>query len=130
MSRSFFARVHDGLDVRFAWLIDPQSALRTREYFPGMKLRGSARLGDRLTYVVDIDDDRLHALYFDAESGLLVRLGYNRELRDYRDVDGVVVPFRVAQSRKGGSSTYVFDRIEHNVAVDDSLFAMPDTVRQ
>jgi hypothetical protein len=95
-----------------------------------MRLRGRAALGGRAVYVVDVDDDRLHALYFDAESGLLVRSGYNRELGDYREVDGVMVPFRVAQSRKGGSSTYMFDTIEHNVAIDTSLFAMPDTARQ
>ena len=59
-----------------------------------------------------------------------MRLGYNRELGDYREVDGVMVPFRVSLSRKGGSSTYVFDTIQHNVNVDASRFAMPDTVRR
>jgi hypothetical protein len=119
--------LHDRVDVRFAWLVDPQNALRMREYFPDLRLRGSRRLEDRLVYVVDMDNDESHALCFDAASGLLVRLGYNRELGEYRTVDGVQVPFRVALSRKGGSSTYVFDRIEHDVPVDASLFAVPDT---
>jgi hypothetical protein len=109
-------------DRRFAWFVDPRGALRLREYFPEMKLQGVTTLQGRSTYRVDIDDDPSHALYFDAETGLMVRLGYNRELSDYREVDGVRVPFRLAISRKGGSSTYVFEKIEHNVPLDDARF--------
>lgn len=109
-------------DRRFAWFVDARGALRLREYFPQMKLQGVATLQGRSAYRVDIDDDPSHALYFDAETGLMVRLGYNRELSDYREVDGVLVPFRMAISRKGGSSTYVFEKIEHNVPLDDARF--------
>ncbi len=123
-------RIHDRADVRYAWLRDPRGALRLWEYFPGMTLRGSAVVDGRRVYVVDVDDVRLHAFYFDVESGLLVRTGYNREVGDYREVDGVMVPFRVAESRQGGSSTYVFDEIEHNVEVDVEQFVAPDTGRE
>lgn len=109
-------------DRRFAWFVDPRGALRLREYFPQMKLQGVATLQGRSSYRVDIDDDPSHALYFDAETGLMVRMGYNGELSDYREVDGVRVPFRMAISRKGGSSTYVFEKIEHNVPLDDARF--------
>jgi hypothetical protein len=96
-----------------------------REYFPDMTVAGAATLDGRLMYRVDIDDDPSHTLHFDVETGLLTRLGYNRELHDYREVDGVLVPFSMAISRKGGSSTYVFDEIEHNVPIDDARFAAP-----
>jgi hypothetical protein len=112
-------------DRRFAWIADPQNALRMRDYFPEMRVVGGRTLDGRRAYRVDIDDDESHALYFDAETGLLVRLGYNRELSDYREVDGVLVPFRMALSRKGGSSTYIFERIEHNVPIDEEAFAPP-----
>jgi hypothetical protein len=112
-------------DRRFAWLVDPQNALRMREYFPDMNVTGTATLDGRLLYRVDIDDDPSHTLHFDVETGLLTRLGYNRELHDYREVDGVLVPFSMAISRKGGSSTYVFDEIEHNVPIEDARFAPP-----
>lgn len=119
-------RIRDRVDRGFAWLVDPQGALRMWEHLPHMTLRGRARLEGRWAYVVDIGDDE-DALYFDAETGLLVRLGYNRELSVYRSVDGVLVPFRYATSRRGGSSTYVFGHIEHNVPVDVTAFAVPDT---
>lgn len=112
-------------DRSFAWFVDPQSALRLREYFPEAKLNGVTTLEGRSTYRVDIDDDSSHALYFDAETGLLVRLGIFAELSDYREVGGVLVPFRLAISRKGGSSTYVFENIEHNALLADTRFAPP-----
>jgi hypothetical protein len=112
-------------DRRFAWFVDPQNATRMWYYFPDMRMRGAGTLEERPVYLVDIDDDVSHTLYFDAETGLLVRLGYNREIDDYREVDGVLVPFSMAISRKGGSSTYVVDEIEHNVPIEDSEFAAP-----
>jgi hypothetical protein len=115
----------DHFDARFAWLLHPQNAVRFREFFPDMRFRGEIELDGRRVYLIDIDDHPSHALGFDARSGLLVRLGYNGVLSDYRAVDGVRVPFHYALSRKGGSSTYTFDRIEHNVPVDRGQFAAP-----
>lgn len=112
-------------DPRFAWFADPQNASRMWDYFPDMRLRGTGTLEGRSVYLVDIDDDVSHTLYFDAETGLLVRLGYNREIDDYREVDGVLVPFRMAISRKGGSSTYIVETIEHNVPIDDAELVAP-----
>jgi len=113
-------------DRRFAWLVDPQNALRMWDYYPEMRVVGERMLGGRSTYRVDIDDDESHALYFDAETGLLTWLGFNRELRDYREVDGVLVPFSMAMSRKGGSSSYVFETVEHNEPIADAKFAPPN----
>ncbi len=110
---------------RIAWLVDPQNALRMWDYFPEMKIVGKRTLEGRSTYRVDIDDRESHALYFDAETGLLTWLGIFNALRDYREVDGVLVPFSLAMSRKGGSSTYVFEKIEHNVPIDDARFSPP-----
>ena len=110
---------------RFAWLIDPRNALRMWDYFPDMKMRGVTTLEGRSAYQVAIDDDVSHTLHFDAETGLLGRLGYNRELSEYREVDGVLFPFRYAISRKGGSSAYVIDSVEHNVPIDDAELAAP-----
>ena len=63
-----------------------------------------------------------------VETGLLRRIGYYWDLTDYREVDGVMVPFRIARSRKGGSTTLVFDRVAHNVPLEDNLFHMPPVV--
>jgi hypothetical protein len=105
--------------------MDPQGALRFHEHFPHMRVKGVVDLDGRAYYRVDIDDDDTNALYFDVETGLLTRLGYNRTLGDFRSVDGVLVPFRYEISRKGGSTTVVFARIDHNLPVPEEGFAVP-----
>ena len=113
---------------RFEFILDPHGVLHLQDYFPGMVVTKEETLEGRQYYVVD-PTGREHVrrdLYFDKETGLLARIGYNWVVRDYRQVDGVRFPFRIELSRKGGSSTYVFDEVKHNVPVDESLFTMPD----
>lgn len=105
-------------------LLNPQGVLRIQEYFPGMTLENREMFGGRSVYVVK--NETQNVLYFDAETGLLTRIGLAWELQDYREVDGVKFPFRIATSRKGGESYFAFDKIEHNVPIDDRQFAIPD----
>lgn len=114
------------VDTRHDWLVDPQHAIRLREHFPDMRLLGEAVLDGRRVYAIDIDEKHLHRFYFDAESHLLLRIGYNRKLLDYTEVDGVMIPFRIEYSRKGGSSTLMVDSVSHNEPLEDEFFARPE----
>jgi len=75
-------------------------------------------------------------LYFDKQSGLLVRMveyvdtpvGRNPteiNYADYRDSGGVKVPFRWTIARPLGRFTIQVDQMEQNVPVDDARFSMP-----
>ena len=75
-------------------------------------------------------------LYLDQQSGLLLRLvrfaetplGRNPtqiDYADYRDADGVKVPFRWTLARPGNRFTIQIDQIQQNVPVDDSQFVAP-----
>jgi len=75
-------------------------------------------------------------LYLDQQSGLLLRLvryaetplGRNPtqiDYADYRDADGVKVPYRWILSRPGNSFTIQVDQMQQNVPVDDAKFARP-----
>lgn len=75
-------------------------------------------------------------LYFDTQSGLLVRLDTlidsplgslpeESDYVDYRDVSGVKLPFTIRVSRVESTTIYKWDKVEANVAVDDARFAMP-----
>jgi photosynthetic reaction center cytochrome c subunit len=75
-------------------------------------------------------------LYFEEQSGLLARLvryaetplGNNPtqiDYSNYRDVDGVKVPFTWTVARPGNRFTINIDKIQQNVPVDDSKFARP-----
>lgn len=75
-------------------------------------------------------------LYFDQQSGLLLRLvryaetalGRNPtqiDYADYRDADGLKIPFRWTLSRPGNRFTIQVDEAQQNVPVDDAKFAAP-----
>ena len=75
-------------------------------------------------------------LYFDTESGLLVRLvrsadtplGRNPtqiDYADYRDSNGVKVPFRWTLARPGNRFTIQVEQVQQNVPVDDAKFVVP-----
>jgi hypothetical protein len=75
-------------------------------------------------------------LYFDQESGLLVRmvryadtlLGRNPtqiDYADYRDTGGIKIPYRWTVARTNGRFTIQIDQVQQNVAIDDSKFAKP-----
>jgi outer membrane lipoprotein-sorting protein len=73
-------------------------------------------------------------LYFDPESGLLVRsvvrlnspaqgeIEQTSEPSDYRAVDGVKVPFKVLNTSPNQTVTITITKVEHNVALDDTIF--------
>jgi hypothetical protein len=75
-------------------------------------------------------------LYFDEQSGLLVRLVRFGETplgrlptqidyADYREVGGVKIPFRWTLARPGGKFTIQISDVKENVPVDDAKFAKP-----
>jgi photosynthetic reaction center cytochrome c subunit len=75
-------------------------------------------------------------LYFDTETGLLLRLvryaqsplGLNPtqiDYADYREADGVKVPFRWTLSRPGNRFTIQVEEMKQNVPVDDAKFIAP-----
>jgi len=78
----------------------------------------------------------LDRIYFDAQTGLLVRnyssmqsvLGGFPEVTsydDYRDVSGLKVPFTVRFESPEGNRTYKWSQVDANAPVDDSKFTRP-----
>ena len=75
-------------------------------------------------------------LYFDKDSGLLVRmvhyadtpLGFNPtqvDFADYREVSGIKTPYRWTIARPSGSFTIKIDEVKENVPIDDATFVKP-----
>jgi len=75
-------------------------------------------------------------LYFDKESGLLLRfvrygetpLGRNPtqiDYADYREANGLKIPFRWTLSRPGNQFTIKVEQLQQNVPVDDAKFVAP-----
>jgi hypothetical protein len=110
-----------------AWYANPHQALRIREYFPNPQLAGTREVDGRTCYAVRCDrQPEYFTLYFDDEAYLLRAIGYHNWVEDYREVDGVLLPHRIVCGRKGGSSTFYFENIEHNLPLDDAVFSPPE----
>jgi len=130
--------------------LSPADAERMRRiamrYWPvktrpaNLQVTGIERIGDRDAYVAaaKLDPATTWTLYFDAVTGLLRRemtttqtmlvpLQEQVDYEDYRNVDGVLLPFRVQTSDGAPYSTVTrtFLEIRRNVPVDASLFRPP-----
>jgi hypothetical protein len=117
---------------------DLHLATHLRRIFTKLSARGTEKIGDHDVYEVvgQREDKPPLRLYFDQQSGLLVRLVRFGETplgrlptqidyADYRVADGVKVPFRWTLARPNGRFTIQLTELKQNVPVDDAKFAKP-----
>jgi photosynthetic reaction center cytochrome c subunit len=113
-------------------------ATHIKEIFTGFRVGHPDRIGDRPadTLICMRQGQPPVRLYFDQSSGLLLRqvrytdtpIGRNPtqiDYADYREVDGVKVPFRWTLARVNGRFTIQIQEARQNVPIDDSKFAKP-----
>jgi hypothetical protein len=100
--------------------------------------QGSAANQNHVVDVVQGTGPRglLVTLYFDQQTGLLLReLRYGAspigrvptqiDFADYRDVNGIKLPFRITFAWLDGRDSIVLDEVRTNVAVDEAKFGRP-----
>jgi photosynthetic reaction center cytochrome c subunit len=117
---------------------DLQFALHIKQIFPELRVEYPEAVDGREAYIVvgTREGKPSWKFFFDAESGLLVRLvryadsplGLDPtqvDYRDYRAIDGVQTPFNWTISRPGGTSTIHVHAIQQNIPIDDEKFLKP-----
>jgi hypothetical protein len=151
--------VSRGFDGTTGWAEDPQNGLRDlrgaelaqtklssdihydiklKELYPRMTLKGKEVVNDREAYVIEAvpAEGRPEKLYFDTQSGLLVRKdaiidGPQGEypsttyMQDYRAVDGVKVPFSLQQKTPFGDVFLKLTAVQNNINIDNKDFEKP-----
>jgi zinc protease len=149
-----------GFDGKLAWSDDPQDGVKTKsgkelseasrdadfyrpinisKMYSKIAVAGDDEIEGREAYLVQATDPDggVEKIYFDAQSGLIVRVNAQRHVgenvtafqqdsQDYREVDGVKLPFTVIQTGGDVPFTIHFGEFHHNVDLDDSEFAKPD----
>lgn len=112
---------------RLAFLFHPGAPLRLKDYFSQLSLQGEVVREGRREYAVKAigASGTPETLFFDAETGLLNRLGENIVVKSYRRMQGVLHPVHIAIARRGGTSTYRFTDIAVGIDIDDPRFAVP-----
>ena len=117
---------------------DLHLATHLKPMFSEMQVAGKEKVGDHEAYVVigHRDGKPPIRLYFDEQSGLLIRLVRFGETAlgqlptqidyaDYRDASGVKIPYRWTLARPSGRFTIQVSEVKENVPVDDAKFVKP-----
>jgi outer membrane lipoprotein-sorting protein len=119
----------------------PSPLLNYKETGATMELAGKEKVGNREAYILIAKPKNGPAVkqYIDAESYLPIKtivkvnvpqLGaeveQTTEQFDFKDVDGVKVPFRTKSSSTVQTVTITISEIKHNTPIDQALFSKPD----
>lgn len=109
-----------------------------KQVLTNLRVGNQETIDGKLTQVVQGEGPRgmVATLYFDQSSGLLTRLiRYGRspigrqptqvDYADYRDVDGVKMPFKWTLSWLDGRDSFELTNIRKNVAINDAVFGRP-----
>ena len=133
-------RDRQGLELEGAKLdAEFNRELKLKQLYPKMELKGTKKIADRDAYVVvatptNADKENF---YFDTETGLLVRIDRKRlspqgdlvateiYYEDYREADGIKVPFQERQVLPEVTAVIKYSTIRHNLPIDDKKFAKP-----
>lgn len=112
---------------------DPRLPIKMKDYFTTLTPSAGQSIGGQnancleLTAPVPSPD----TWCFDSRSGLLLSRSFepNAEIgkieilyEDYREVEGVKVAFLVRQINRTGMTTFKYDAVQYNVALEDSKF--------
>jgi hypothetical protein len=113
--------------------------LDLRKLYSKFTLTGKQQIGGRDAYVLEAslpEGGPPERMYFDADSGLLLRntsqhhgpdgvSEFQQDYEDYREVDGIQLPYTIRQTNEGTLVIITVAEYHHNVQLDDAQFAKP-----
>lgn len=111
--------------------------LDMRRLYTKFTVIGTEKIGERNAYVMEAavpEGGTPDRIYFDTQSGLRLRvisqhhdpegvMEYRVDYEDYREVDGVRLPFVIHQTSGDSTLSIRIGELHHNVPLDDSQFA-------
>ncbi|MFN7993986.1 MAG: hypothetical protein U0Q18_10310 [Bryobacteraceae bacterium] len=113
--------------------------LKIKEMFPKLTMLEDGKVNGRPVHVIEAapESGTAEKLYFDTESGLLLKRDYERitledgivqyemVLSDYRDVDGLKIPTTIEQRSPDSTTIFKYSEIKNDSPVEDNAFAKP-----
>jgi FimV-like protein len=114
---------------------DFYAPLRLKTNYAELKLLGRVKIGFREAYLVEARpaSGESERFYFETSSGMLIRWdGVRSSWReralvevyfdDWREVEGIRVPFRITRSSPHFTIALSVEEVKHGVAIDDLVF--------
>jgi len=156
-----FGVIQQAYDGKVAWENNPMAGMREitgaalaarkrdaefyketklKELYKTLTVKGKQKVAEKDAYIVEAvpAEGSAEKMYFDVETGLLVRTDAEREgpegmvsveiyFENYKEVDGIKMPFTIRQVMPNMAILIKFDEIKHNVEIEDAKFAKPAT---
>jgi zinc protease len=118
----------------------PAPLLTYKERGATVELGGNEKVDGRDTYVLLLKPKTGSVVrhFIDAATYLPARIvvkfdtpetgevEQTTDLSDYREVDGIKIPFTIKVSTAGQGFTIAVTKVEHNIKIDEALFSKPD----
>ena len=118
------------------------SELVWKKFFEKVECVGIEEVGDRSCYKVVLTPFQGKPItrFYDRETSLVVKTDFvmatpmgeidiSATASDYREVDGVKVPFRIEQSMMGMTQAQIVESVEFNVEIPAERFALPEEIQ-
>jgi hypothetical protein len=120
----------------------PHPLLNYKEMGATVQVSGKEKVADRDAYVLSLDPTSGSVVrqWIDAETYLPIKMvikvdvpqlgqeiEQTIEFLDYREVDGIKVPFQLKATSSIQNFTISITKVEHNVPIDATLFSKPPT---
>jgi outer membrane lipoprotein-sorting protein len=113
--------------------------LDLKKIYAKLNVTGTEKVNGHDAYVLEATtaEGVTDKMYFDTTGGLMVRsvshhptpdgndAVYTADIEDYRDVDGIKIPFLARQSSDQAAYTITFTDVKNNVDLTDDQFAKP-----
>ena len=112
--------------------------VKIKQLYPKIVVKGKDKVGEKEVYVLEATpvESSVETWYFDTQTGLILRQDMEREgpqgkqavqsfLDDYRDVDGIKIPFKLRQVTSAFTIDIKIEEVKHNVPIDDAKFNKP-----
>lgn len=113
--------------------------LKLQERYSNLRVLGKQSIGDVEAYLVQgnpTGEKHLERLYFDVQTGLLLRISWREatplgplpeeiNFSDYREVDGIRLPFTIVHLQAERSYKDEFTETTYNAPIEDGRFEKP-----
>jgi hypothetical protein len=118
----------------------PSPLLNYKENGTKIELVGREKVGDKDAYVLQMSPKTGPAgrLFIDADTYLIAKtvatvdappvgtIEQTLSLSDYRDVDGVKVPYKIRSSNQFQDVSITVTKVDQNTSIDDQMFSKPE----
>ena len=112
--------------------------VRWKDHFTTAKVAGEAKIGESTCTRVDFTtkEGEVVAYFLDQKTHLVLGMEesidgavFETRVSDYREVDGVKLPFAITVEGSQFSFEITLESVEHNVEIPDSKFDLPSQIQ-